>query len=167
MFNFLKKKKQPVETKQDNQLYALGNGDIVGIEEVNDQVFSQKMMGDGFALVPTSNTVFSPVSGKVTSVFPTKHAIGFLMDNGLEVLLHMGIDTVELQGKPFSIKMSEGDTVLGGQEIGTIDLEMLKEAGKDNPLMVVFTNTADKLESLSLTKGTTTETTVIGQVVPK
>ena len=87
---------------------------MINIEDVKDPVFSQKMMGDGFAVEPENGHIVSPVAGKVTSVFPTKHALGLVTDNGLEVLVHIGLDTVSLEGKPFEVKVSEGQTVAAG-----------------------------------------------------
>ena len=114
MFGFLKKKNEVVE---NNTMYAVANGTIIPISEVNDPVFSQKMMGDGYAVVPENGEIYAPIEGEVLSVFQTKHAIGLKMTNGLEILLHMGIDTVELNGAPFTIKVKEGDTVLRGQPL--------------------------------------------------
>ncbi|WP_445266948.1 PTS sugar transporter subunit IIA, partial [Staphylococcus aureus] len=93
MFGFLKKKNEVVE---NNTMYAVANGTVIPISEVNDPVFSQKMMGDGYAVVPENGEIYAPIEGEVLSVFQTKHAIGLKMTNGLEILLHMGIDTVEL-----------------------------------------------------------------------
>lgn len=168
MFNFFKKNKKeepvPVE-KQD--LYALCNGKVVPVSEVADPVFSQKMMGDGFAVIPTDGIIYSPVDGKVLSVFPTKHAIGIQMANGLEILVHMGLDTVELNGKPFETHVKEGDTVTASTQIATVNLDALEEAGKDNAMVVVITN-MDKVRDLSLTKeGEVTAQSVIGTVQQK
>ena len=95
-----------------------------------DDVFSAKMMGDGFAVVPTDGEVSTPVAGKITSIFPTKHALGIQTDSGIEVLLHMGLDTVELQGGPFTLHVEEGQVVKQGDKIATIDLAALEQAGK-------------------------------------
>lgn len=81
------------------------------ITEVPDQVFSAQMMGDGFAILPTKEEVFAPLSGKITNIFPTKHAMGIQTESGLEVLLHMGLDTVELKGEPFKLAVSEGQVL--------------------------------------------------------
>ncbi|MDO4814960.1 MAG: PTS glucose transporter subunit IIA, partial [Gemella sp.] len=106
-------------------------------------MFSQKMMGDGYAVEPVNGNIYSPVSGTVTSVFPTKHAIGLLTDNGLEVLIHVGLDTVALNGAPFSVKVTDGDKVKAGDLLLVADLEAIKSAGKETTTIVVFTNTAE------------------------
>lgn len=165
MFGFLKKKK---ETKvADNALYAVANGEVIAIDKVNDAVFSQKVMGDGFAVLPTSGEIHAPVNGKVLSIFPTKHAIGMKMDNGLEILLHMGIDTVELNGEPFEVKVAEGAEVNGNTVVATVDLEALKAAGKNNDMIVVITN-MDAVDSFELSKtGTVTAGEAVGTVTAK
>ncbi|MGO1918474.1 MAG: PTS transporter subunit IIBC [Alkalibacterium gilvum] len=121
-------------------IYSVANGQLLPITEVNDAVFSQKMMGDGFAVVPADNAVVSPVSGKVTNVFPTKHAIGLETSEGVEVLVHMGIDTVELEGTAFDVKVKEGDTIEVGQSLARMYRNKVEEAGKDTSILVVFTN---------------------------
>ena len=98
MFGFFKKvdKKETLPVEKE-LLYSPANGIVVPVSDVADPVFSQKMMGDGFAVIPTDGNIYSPAKGKVLSVFPTKHAVGILLDSGLELLLHMGLDTVELR----------------------------------------------------------------------
>lgn len=91
------------------ELFAVADGQIKEITEVADPVFSQKMMGDGYAVVPSNEKVYAPITGKVTSIFETQHAIGLLTNEGLEVLVHMGLDTVDLKGIPFKIYVKEGD----------------------------------------------------------
>ncbi|WP_080146537.1 PTS transporter subunit IIBC [Marinilactibacillus piezotolerans] len=130
--------KEPESKAQ--KIYSVANGHILPITEVNDQVFSQKMMGDGFAVVPSDNDVVSPVSGTVSSIFPTKHAIGLETAEGTEVLVHMGIDTVELKGQAFDVKVEEDQTVEAGQPLATMYRSKVEEADKDTSIMVVFTN---------------------------
>lgn len=148
MFGFLKKK-EPVQLNET--LYAVATGELIPISDVNDPVFSQKMMGDGFAVLPESGAIYSPIVGEVLSVFQTKHAVGMKMANGLEILLHMGIDTVELNGTPFDIKVSEGTKVSQGTQIAAVDLEEIKTAGKATDMVVVITN-MDKVKSFELNK---------------
>ncbi|MDA9470146.1 PTS sugar transporter subunit IIA [Enterococcus sp. 5H] len=148
MFGFLKKK-EPVQL--NNHLYAVATGNLIPITEVNDPVFSQKMMGDGFAVIPQSGEIYSPIDGEVLSVFQTKHAIGMKMTNGAEVLLHMGIDTVELNGEPFSIKVSEGSKVTQGTQVANVDLDSIIAAGKAVDMVVVITN-MDVVKKFDLTK---------------
>ncbi|WP_430606208.1 PTS system, sugar-specific IIA component [Enterococcus sp. AZ170] len=148
MFGFLKKK----ETIQLNEtLYAVATGKLIPISEVDDPVFSQKMMGDGFAVIPETGDIYSPIVGEVLSVFQTKHAVGMKMANGLEILLHMGIDTVELNGEPFNIKVSEGAKVTQETLIAEVDLEAITSADKAIDMVVVITN-MDAVKSFELTK---------------
>lgn len=125
---------------------APANGELIPIDQVQDEVFSQKMMGEGFAVIPENGEVASPVSGTIVSVFPTKHAIGIKTDDEIEVLLHMGIDTVNLGGDAFEIKVHEGEKVKAGKIVATADLAMIQEAGKLTTMIVVFTN-GDKIEN--------------------
>ena len=101
-------------------------GQIMEIEKVPDQVFSQKMMGDGFGIDPQDGEVYAPFNGIVKSVFPTKHAIGLESDDGLEVLIHMGLDTVNLKGEGFTVYVNEGDQISIGQKLADIDIEAIK-----------------------------------------
>ncbi|MDT2599843.1 PTS transporter subunit IIBC [Enterococcus hulanensis] len=125
---------------------APANGELIPIDQVQDEVFSQKMMGEGFAVIPENGEVASPVSGTIVSVFPTKHAIGIKTEDEIEVLLHMGIDTVNLGGDAFEIKVREGEKVKAGKIVATADLAMIEEAGKMMTMIVVFTN-GDKIEN--------------------
>ncbi len=106
------------------------------------------MIGDGFAAEPQNGHIVSPVASKVTSVFPTKHALGLVTDNGLEVLVHIGLDTVSLEGKPFEVKVSEGQTVAAGDLLVEADLDAT-EAGRETSTIVVFTN-ADAIKSVKV-----------------
>ena len=121
-------------------VYSVADGQVINIEDVKDPVFSQKMMGDGFAVEPDNGNIVSPVAGKVASIFPTKHAIGLETDNGLEVLVHIGLDTVSLEGKPFEVKVTEGQTVAAGDLLVEADLAAIREAGRETTTVVVFTN---------------------------
>ena len=151
--------------KVDNGLYAPFDGEVFEIEKVSDPIFSQKVLGDGIAIQPVSSEVFAPVSGKVTVL--QAHAIGFVRADGLEVLLHVGIDTVSLNGAPFTFKVKEGDIVDGGQEIGHVDWNQVKKAGLSQTTMIVFTNTQDKLANFEVEKGTTTAGADIGSAQVK
>ena len=130
---------------------SVADGVIVELSDIKDPVFSQKMMGDGFAIEPKNGNVYAPVSGIVTSIFPTKHAFGLLTDNGLEVLVHIGLDTVALNGTPFSIKVVEGQRVVAGDLLVVADLTAIKSADRETIIVVVFTNTAE-IKSVTLTK---------------
>lgn len=144
-------KSKTAATGESVDLVAVANGEVIAIEAVADPVFSGKMMGDGFAVEPTDGTIVSPVNGTIKSVFPTKHAIGIETKEGVEVLVHMGIDTVSLEGKPFSVKVKEGDQVQAGQVLAQVDLEALQQADKKATMIVVFTN-MDKIQAFELTQ---------------
>lgn len=111
------------------KIYSPLRGKLVSIEEVSDPVFSEKMMGDGIAIIPTSPKVVAPVSGKVTSVFPTKHAFGIVSDEGIEILIHIGLDTVDLKGQHFESKVEQGDTVTIGDVLVEVDFDAIEKAG--------------------------------------
>ncbi len=132
-----------------DEVHSVADGEVINIEDVKDPVFSQKMMGDGFAVEPENGHIVSPVAGKVTSVFPTKHALGLVTDNGLEVLVHIGLDTVSLEGKPFEVKVTEGQTVAAGDLLVEADLDAIREAGRETSTIVVFTN-ADVIKSVKV-----------------
>lgn len=119
---------------------AVANGQVMPLSEVPDQVFSTKMMGEGYAVNPVDNQIVSPVNGKITSIFPTKHALGIQTDTGLEVLIHMGLETVDLKGAGFAILVDENQTITAGTPIATMDLSAIKEAGKEIITMVIVTN---------------------------
>lgn len=132
-----------------DEVHSVADGEVINIEDVKDPVFSQKMMGDGFAVEPENGHIVSPVAGKVTSVFPTKHALGLVTDNGLEVLVHIGLDTVSLEGKPFEVKVTEGQTVAAGDLLVEADLDAIRAAGRETSTIVVFTN-ADAIKSVKV-----------------
>jgi PTS system D-glucosamine-specific IIC component len=115
-------------------------GKIVPLSEVPDQVFSQKMMGDGFAILPSSGKIVAPCDGKIETLFPTKHAIGLTSNSGHEVLIHIGIDTVELKGEGFTAHVAQGDQVKKGQHLLDVDLNFLKENAPSIVTPIIFTN---------------------------
>ena len=115
-------------------------GKVMELSEVEDKVFSQGSMGNGFAVELTSGTVRAPFSGEVTVVFPTGHAIGMKRADGLEVLIHIGMDTVQLNGKGFSLKVKQGDYVSAGDVLVEVDLDYIKSEGKSLVSPVVFPN---------------------------
>lgn len=133
---------------QNVKVYSPIEGEIIPITEVNDQVFASKMMGEGFAVLPSNGTIKAPISGIVKMIAPTKHAIGIVTDDGMELLLHLGIDTVELNGAPFNLTIKEGETIQQGQVIGTIDLEMIEAKGKDATVMVIITDSKETIAGL-------------------
>lgn len=127
-------------TGETEQVASPLTGKVVPLSEVPDQVFSTKMMGDGFAVEPTDGTVVSPVDGTIVNVFPTKHAIGIQSNTGREVLIHFGIDTVKLNGQGFEALVSEGAAVKKGQPILKVDLAYVKQHAPSVITPIIFTN---------------------------
>ena len=128
-------------------------GTIIPIDQVPDPVFASKAMGDGFGVVPTSGAVVAPVSGKISMVAKTAHAFGLKTESGVEILVHMGIDTVELKGAPFNLTIARGDTVEAGASVGTMDLAAVEAAGKSTTTMVIFTNQKKHGGEFAVTEG--------------
>ena len=118
-------------------------GDVVALSNVNDPVFSSGAMGQGIAVKPSQDVVYAPADAEVTIVFPTGHAYGLRTANGAEILIHVGIDTVSMNGEGFSQKVNQGDKVKAGDVLGTFDSAKIAAAGLDNTTMVIVTNTAD------------------------
>lgn len=132
MFNFFKKSKF--------EIVSPAKGKLKLITEVPDKVFSSKALGDGFAIEPENGDVYSPAEGVVISVFPTLHAFGIKCSNGTEILLHIGVDTVELNGEGFEVFVSQGQKVSSGQLLMKFDMESVKRKVPSTDIMVVFTN---------------------------
>lgn len=140
--------------EQTVKILAPVSGDVMTLDTVKDPVFSAGMMGLGFGVQPTSGQVVAPVSGKVTMVAETKHAIGFTTpDDHLEVLVHLGIDTVDLKGAPFDVQVAVGDDVQAGDVIATMDLDAIVAANRQTTVILAVTNSSDKLELLDVTTG--------------
>ncbi|MBA1393197.1 PTS sugar transporter subunit IIABC, partial [Lactobacillus sp. XV13L] len=140
------KTSESVITKNVNVAFqAPVNGKYKAITAVSDEVFSKKLMGEGFAIEPRDGEIYSPVAGTVVSIFNTKHAIGLKTAQGLEVLIHMGIDTVDLGGKPFTISVKEGDEVVAGTKLAKMDIAEIFAAGKQPTTITVITNSGNNL----------------------
>ena len=118
-------------------------GDVIALSNVNDPVFSSGAMGQGIAVKPSQDVVYAPADAEVTIVFPTGHAYGLRTANGAEILIHVGIDTVSMNGEGFNQKVNQGDKVKAGDVLGTFDSAKIAAAGLDNTTMVIVTNTAD------------------------
>ncbi|MBK4756435.1 PTS glucose transporter subunit IIABC [Enterococcus faecium] len=147
----------------EKELFTVATGELIALTDVNDPVFSQKMMGDGFAVIPATGELTAPLSGKIVSVFPTKHAIGMQTAEGAEVLIHMGLDTVHMSQPAFEILVSEGQEVVAGTTIAQMNLDAIKNEGKETTIIVVFTD--DKVNGLTINKlGDTERGTVIGKI---
>ncbi|HCM84624.1 MULTISPECIES: N-acetylglucosamine-specific PTS transporter subunit IIBC [Enterococcus] len=155
------------EAPKAQSLFAVAKGRLVPITEVSDDVFSEKMMGDGYAVLPTSGEIFAPVAGTISNIFPTKHAVGITTPTGIEVLLHMGLDTVDLAGKPFTVYVTAGQQVGRGQMIATVDLAAVAAAGKKTDMIVALTN-MDKVEGFELAEPRDVQVNeIIGELTSK
>ena len=130
-------------TLQDETIQTPIVGDVVALSNVNDPVFSSGAMGQGIAVKPSQDVVYAPADAEVTIVFPTGHAYGLRTANGAEILIHVGIDTVSMNGEGFNQKVAQGDKVKAGDVLGTFDSAKIAAAGLDNTTMVIVTNTAD------------------------
>ena len=140
MFGKLFKKKEEVT---DVSINAPVSGEVVALEEVPDPVFSEKMMGDGVAIKPTNGEVVSPVIGEIIQVFPTKHAVGIRAENGAEILIHIGLETVSLDGEGFTSYVGEGDQVKQGDKLIRFDMDIIREKAKSTVTPIIITNTDD------------------------
>ncbi|MCR4695103.1 MAG: PTS glucose transporter subunit IIA [Pseudobutyrivibrio sp.] len=136
MFDFFKKKKQ-VEVK------APATGEVVDLSRVSDPTFGQKMLGDGFAVIPSVGEIYAPVDAEVAMVFDTGHACGLKTEDGMEILIHIGIDTVQMKGQGFEPQVKVGDKVSAGTLLIKVDLDQVKEAGYDIITPVIFSNQAN------------------------
>lgn len=143
-FIFVKKAQTEALKNRDNGIYLPVAGKVVPLSKVNDQVFSKGLVGDGFAVEPTNRAVYSPIDGKVTMIAKTKHAIGLTGTDGTEVLIHLGLDTVELNGLPFDVRLKEGQEVKKGDLLVDMNIEMIKKDGKD-PIVIVVLTQPDKM----------------------
>lgn len=131
------------DEKNPISLLAPVSGELVQLEDVPDPVFSEKMMGDGIAIKPAEGVAVSPVDGKVMQVFPTKHAVGLQAENGAEILIHIGLETVSLDGEGFTSHISEGDRVKQGDKLISFDLDVIETKAKSTLIPIIITNSAD------------------------
>ncbi len=125
------------------KIYSPAQGKIIALEDVKDPVFSEKMMGDGIAIIPKYNKIYSPIKGKVTSIFPTKHAFGIVSEDNVEILIHIGLNTVDLKGKYFKLKVKQDDYVEVGDVLVEVDFKKLNKRGYDITTPVVILNKAE------------------------
>ena len=146
---FNDKKEQEVKKEQ---IVPLTNGELVNISQVPDEVFSSKMMGDGFAMKTEDGMIVSPVEGTIVTVFPTKHAIAISSVDGRDVLIHLGVDTVNLKGEGFETFVEENQKVKVGDKLVKMDVEFIEKNAKSSMPIVVFTNLAED-ESVKIVEG--------------
>ncbi len=127
--------------KKKKSLKAVAEGRLIPLVDVDDAVFSKKMMGPGFAITEHTGQVYAPVSGKILNIFPTLHAITLESQSGETILIHMGLDTVDLKGAPFSLLIAENETISCGQKLAEMNLALLKNEAKDPVIIVVLPET--------------------------
>jgi len=147
-----KKEEKEEENERILTIASPAAGQIKPLSQVEDNAFANELIGKGIAVVPESGEITSPVDGVVTSLFPSKHAIGFKSDEGLEVLVHLGIDTVKLEGKYFKSYVQQGDRVVKGQKVIDFEVDKVKEEGYNTDVMVVITNADQYLDVFPNTK---------------
>lgn len=140
----------------DEVIQAAVSGEVVNLKDVSDPVFSSELMGKGIGIIPADDTIYAPVSGVLSVVYETKHAFGIQSDDGAEVLLHIGIDTVNLEGAHFSSNRKQGEIVKQGDILGTFDRKKIAEAGYDTTVMQIITNTPAYSEVTVISHGTVT-----------
>lgn len=128
----------PTAKLQETTLQAAATGELKPINEAQDPVFAQKSMGEGYVLLPSGNEVYAPAAGTISSVFPTKHALGLTTETGIEILLHLGIDTVDLKGVPFDVQVTEGQQVAAGDLLVKADWQAVIDAGKSTEIIIAL-----------------------------
>lgn len=153
--------------KRKLQIYAPVNGEIVSLEQVPDPVFSQKMMGEGIAIMPDKGNIHAPVDGTVVLVSDTKHAIGLRSNDGTEILIHIGLETVALKGEGFTVLVAAGDTVSVGQALIEVDWDYIREHAKSIITPIVITNSAERNVQLEVVKEGIMGETVLMTISPK
>ncbi|SER46959.1 PTS sugar transporter subunit IIA [Salipaludibacillus aurantiacus] len=144
-------------------LASPANGEVVPLSEVPDPTFAEKMMGDGVAVKPSEGLIVSPVHGEIVQLFPTKHAVGIKTVNGIEVLIHIGIETVNMQGDGFKAFVSEGDKVAKGDKLVEFDMNLVNEKAESTITPIIITNgdAVDSLEKQENVQATGGETIVM------
>jgi sugar PTS system EIIA component len=160
-----KKEVEMPEADGKDVLHSPADGEVVALSEVPDPTFAEKMMGDGVAIKPSGGTIVSPVHGEIMQLFPTKHAVGIKTVNGIEVLLHIGIETVNMQGEGFKAFVKEGDKVAVGDKLIEFDPALVNEKAESTITPVIITNgdavaSIDKEEGKKVTAGETVIMTI-------
>ena len=147
-----KKKEEPTAGTEKHVVASPVKGRVIPLKEVPDPAFAEGILGVGVAVIPAEGSVYAPVDGTVAAAFPTGHAVGLQSDDGMEVLIHVGIDTVSMKGEGFCLKVSQGDKVKRGDLLLTFDARKIEEAGHETTTMVLVSNAANlgTLEVLSM-----------------
>lgn len=145
------------------KMLAIATGEVIEMSEVSDDVFAQKMLGDGFAIKPTVGEIYAPCDGKIINVFLTKHALTMETVGGLEILIHIGVDTVGLNGECFEVLVEDGQEVKAAQKLVNVDLEFIMNKGLDIVTPLVITN-MDKVKSINIKKGNVIMGEEIGEI---
>lgn len=152
--NFLNKFLNKEETKTEcekNVIYSPLKGEAMELKKVSDATFADELLGKGFAINPSEGKLVAPFNGKIVTLFPTKHAICIVSDDGIELLIHIGFNTVELNGKYYKEHVKEGDTVSKGQTLMTFDIKGIKNSGYETTTPIVITN-SDNYKNISVLK---------------
>lgn len=139
-------------SKKESGLLSPCTGKVVSLSEIPDEVFASGMLGSGFGVLPTDGKIFSPASGRVESVAEGKHAYTLVSDEGLELLVHIGVDTVELEGAAFSPRVVKGTQVMAGDLLAVADLSMIREKKLSDAVAVLVTNT-ERIEAIEYQYG--------------
>lgn len=142
----------PQKPAAETMIAAPLSGTVIPLSETNDQAFSSLALGKGLAIKPLDTKIVAPFAGTVSAVFPGNHAIGLTSDSGIELLIHIGIDTVNMKGDSFIREVSEGDSIQPGQELLRFDSQKIQEAGYDDTVMITVTNTANYLDVIPATE---------------
>lgn len=158
MINLFKKKNSKVD------VYTPTVGTVHELSEASDPVFKEKMMGDGFYVFPDSKDIFSPLDGRIESIFPTKHALTIKGKDGINLLIHIGSDTVQLEGKPFELLVEVGQNVKVGELLVIADFEYIKEHNKGTEVYVVFPELADNRKLKLLKQGETSQGEIVANI---
>ncbi|QKS71015.1 PTS glucose transporter subunit IIA [Paenalkalicoccus suaedae] len=165
LFGLDKKEVEMPEADGKDIIMSPADGEVVPLSEVPDPTFAEKMMGDGVAIKPANGLIVSPVHGEIMQLFPTKHAVGIKTVNGLEILIHIGIETVNMQGEGFKAHVKEGDKVATGDKLIEFDMDLVNEKAESTITPIILTNgdivaSAEKHENQQATAGSTTIMTV-------
>lgn len=151
-FDFFRRAKKVTEDENILTIYSPLAGEIIPIEDIPDEAFSQKLIGDGIGINPTGDTIYAPCDADDISIFETNHAVSFETADGLELIVHFGIDTVKLEGKGFERIAEDGSSVKKGDPLVKFDLEFMKENAKSVLTPVIISN-MDEIKSMEKLSG--------------